>query len=91
MSVEWQGDHKLLSNEEKQHFERELARMGLDPSKFLVQVRHEPDVAGADGIDAIRYNLFITDLEHLDRDTCKLHGGHGKNWIAQFSKLRSSG
>lgn len=48
MSVEWQGDHKLLdASGEKQDFERELARLGLDPSKSLVEVRREPDVAEA--------------------------------------------
>ena len=90
MSVEWQGDHKLLGGGEKQDFERELTRMGRDPTKFLVEVRREPDLPGADGIDAIRYNVFITDLEHLDRDTCKLHGGHGKNWIAKFAQINTN-
>jgi hypothetical protein len=36
----------------------------------------------------IRYNVYITDLEHPDRDTRKLEGGHGKNWIAQFAQAR---
>ena len=89
MHVEWQGDHKLLdASGEKQDFERELTRLGLDARKFLVVVRREPDLPGADGIYAIRYNVFITDLEHLDRDTLKLDGGHGTNWIAQFAKVR---
>ena len=40
MSVEWQGDHKLLdASGEKQDFERELTRLGFEPSKFLVEVR----------------------------------------------------
>jgi hypothetical protein len=30
MSVEWQGDHRLLTDE-KVAFERELKRLGLDP------------------------------------------------------------
>jgi hypothetical protein len=87
MRVEWQGDHKQLGDDEKQDFERELTHLGLDPSKFLVEVRREPDLPGAHGIDAIRYNLFITDLEHPDRDTWKLHGGHGDKWIAQFARI----
>ena len=55
MHVEWQGDHRLLGDDVKQDFERELTRLGLDPSKFLVEVRREPDLPGADGLDAIRY------------------------------------
>ena len=54
MHVEWQGDHRLLGDDVKQDFERELTRLGLDPSKFLVEVRREPDLPGADGLDAIR-------------------------------------
>ena len=86
MSVEWQGDHKLLGNDEKQDFERALTRMGLDPSEFLVEVRREIDPQRS---DAMRYNVFITDLEHTERDTCKLHGGHGKNWIAKFAQINT--
>jgi hypothetical protein len=37
MPVEWQGDHKLLGGE-KPAFERELNRLGLEPSNFLVEV-----------------------------------------------------
>ena len=89
MSVEWQGDHKLLdASDEKEDFERELSRLGLDPSKFLAEVRREPDLPGADGLYTIRYNVYITDLEHPDRDTWKVEGGHGKNWIAQFAHAR---
>ena len=86
MSVEWQGDHKLLADE-KVAFERELKRLGLDPSNFLVEVRREPGVEGADTTAAIRYSVFITDLAHLENETCKLHGGHGKNWIDQYGKI----
>jgi hypothetical protein len=88
MGVEWQGDHRLLGDDVKQDFERELTRLGLDPSKFLVEVRREPDLRGADGLHTIRYNVYITDLAHPDRDTWKLHGGHGENWIAQFAQIR---
>ena len=88
MHVEWQGDHRLLGDDVKQDFERELTRLGLDPSKFLAEVRREPDLPGADGLDAIRYDVYITDLEHPDRDTWKLHGGQGENWIAQFAQIR---
>ena len=63
MHVEWQGDHRLLGDDVKQDLERELTRLGLDPSKFLVEVRREPDLPGADGLDAIRYDVYITDLE----------------------------
>ena len=89
MSVEWQGDHKLLdASGEKQDFERELTRLGFEPSKFLVEVRREPDLPGADGRYAIRYNIYVTDLDHTNRETLKLEGGHGENWIAEFSKAR---
>jgi hypothetical protein len=87
MHVEWQGDHRLLGDDVKQNFEREL-RLELDPSKFLVEVRRKPDMPGADGLYAIRYDVYITDLEHPDRDTWKLHGGHGENWIAQLAQIR---
>src|SRR6266478_3609504 len=90
MSVEWQGDHKQLGDDEKHDCERELTRLGLDPSKFLVEVRREPDLPGAEGINAIRYNVFITDLEHPDRDTWKLQGGHGKNWVAKLAQINTS-
>ena len=86
MSVEWQGDHKLLADE-KGAFELELQRLGLDPTNFLVEVRREPDVGGAKAPDAIRYTVFITDLAHLEHETCKLHGGHGKDWIEQYGKI----
>ena len=88
MHVEWQGDHRLLGDNVKQDFERELTRLGLDPSKFLVEVRREPGLPVTDGLDAIRYDVYITDLEHPDRDTWKLHGGQGENWIAQFAQIR---
>jgi hypothetical protein len=89
MSVEWQGDHKLLdASGEKEDFEHELSRLGLDASKFLAEVRREPDLPGADGLYATGYNVYVTDLEHPDRDTLKLEGGHGKNWIAQFAQAR---
>ena len=88
MSVEWQGDHKLLGDDVKQDFERELTRLGLDPSKFLAEVRREPELPGADGPHAIRYDVYITDLEHPDRDTWKLTGGAGENWIEQLAHVR---
>ena len=81
MHVEWQGDHKLLGDDVKKDFERELTRLGLDPSKFLVEVQREPDLPGADALHAIGYVIYITDLEHPDRDMWTLHGGHGENWI----------
>jgi hypothetical protein len=69
MHVVWQGDHKLLDKSgEKQDFERELTRLGLDPSKFLVEVRREPDLPGADGLYAVRYDVYISDLGHPDRE-----------------------
>ena len=85
MHVEWQGDHKMLSDDEKQDFERELKELGLDPSKFLVEVRREPGVEGAEGSHAIRYNIFVSDLAHPDRDTWSFYGGHF-DWIEQFRK-----
>jgi hypothetical protein len=85
MSVEWQGDHKLLTDE-KVAFERELKRLGLDPSNFLVEVRREPDVEGADGPAAMRYMVFITDLAHLEHETCNLHGGQGKDWMGNTER-----
>jgi len=86
MSVEWQGDHKLLADE-KVALERELKRLGLDPSNFLVEVRREPGVQGADTPGAIRYSVFITDLANLERETCKLHGGGNEDWIGQYRKI----
>lgn len=86
MPVEWQADHKLLGNE-KVEFERELQRLGLDPSNFLVEVRREPDVAGEEGPHARRYTIFISDIAHPERETCKLPGGHGKDWIERFGKI----
>ena len=88
MHVEWQGDHRLIGADVKQDFERELTRLGLDPSKFLAEVRREPDLPRADALDAAGYDVYITDLEHPDRDTWKLHGGQGENWIAQFAQIR---
>ena len=89
MNVEWQGDHRLLdASGEKQDFERELTRLGLDPSKFLVEVRRKPDLQGTEGLSAIPYSVYVTDLEHPDRDTLMLEGGHNQNWIAQFAKAR---
>jgi hypothetical protein len=88
MHVEWQGDYRLLDESgEKQAFERELIRLGLDPSKFMVEVRREPDLPAADGLHAVRYNVYITDLEHPERDTLKLDGGLGENWIAKFAQI----
>ena len=87
MHVEWQGDHTLLGDDVKQDFERELTRLERDSNKFLAEVRRQPDMSNADGLDAIRYDVYITDLEHPDRDTRKLQGGQGKNWIAQFAKI----
>ena len=83
MPVEWQGDHKLLGGE-KEGFERELRRLGLEPGDFLVEVRRELPAARAEGSPAIRYNVYINDLKHPDRDTWKLEGGPGRNWVAEF-------
>ena len=88
MHVEWQGDHRLLGDDVKQDFEREMTRLGLDPSKFLVEVQRESDLPGVDGLPAKRYVIYITDLEHPDRDTWTLHGGDGENWIAQLAQAR---
>ena len=88
MHPEWQGDHSLLGDDVKQAFERELTRLDLDPSKFLVEVRREPLLPGTDEVSAIGYDIYITDLEHPDRDTWKLHGGQGENWIAQLAQAR---
>ena len=86
MAVEWQGDHKLLGNE-KAEFERELTRLGFDPDNFLVEVRRERDVEGAAGGDAIRYSVFISDVAHPEHETCKLQGGHDKDWIGRYGKI----
>lgn len=87
MSVEWQGDHRLLTDE-KVAFERELKRLGFDPSNFLVEVRREPDDGKrADTSGATRYTVFITDLAHPEHETCKLRGGHSKDWIGQYGKI----
>jgi hypothetical protein len=86
MSVEWQGDHKLLGDA-KAAFESELERLGFDPSNFLVEVRREAEATGAVAADAIPYTIFITDVAHPDHETCKLHGGHGKDWIGQYAKI----
>jgi hypothetical protein len=88
MSVEWQGDHRLLGDDVKQDFERELTRLGLAPDKFLAEVRREPDLPDAAGRGAIRYNVYVSDLENPDRDTLTLRGGPGENWIAQFAQAR---
>ena len=37
MHVEWQGDHRLLGDDVKQDFERELTRLGLDPRSWIAQ------------------------------------------------------
>jgi hypothetical protein len=84
MPVEWQGDHKLIGDE-KLAFEHELERLGFDPSNFLVEVRRDVEAGGEP--DAIRYNLYITDVAHPEHETCRLHGGHGKDWIAQYGKI----
>jgi hypothetical protein len=86
MPVEWQGDHKLLGDEKPQ-LERELQRLGFDPGQFLVEVRRELDAEGAEGPDAIRDTVYITDVAHPDHETCKLHGGHGKDWVEQYGKI----
>lgn len=86
MSIEWQGDHKLLG-EEKAAFESELERLGIDPGHLLVEVRREPDAQGAVGHEAIRYNVFISNVAHPERETCKLHGGHGRDWIGRYGKI----
>ena len=86
MRVVWQGDHKLLGETgEKEDFERELKRLGYDPNQFLVEVRREPDAPAADGLSAIRYKLYITELG-TDKETLVLEGGHGKAWLAQFAQ-----
>jgi hypothetical protein len=89
MPVEWQGDHKLLGALKSQ-FERELERLGFDPGNFLVEVRREPDVEGAQGSDAIRYSVYISDVAHPEHETCNLHGGHGKDWIGRYGKIVTS-
>lgn len=87
MHVEWQGDHKMLDRSgEKQDFEAEVKRLGHDPRQYIVVVRREPDVAGADGLYPIRYKVHITRLVGADQETLTLSGGHGKAWVAQFAQ-----
>jgi len=88
MSIEWQGDHKLLTHE-KTAFELELKRLGRDPDNFLVEVRRDSEVKGAESADAMQYSVYITDVAHPEHETCKLHGGHGKDWIGQYGKIVS--
>lgn len=88
MHVEWQGEHRLLGDDVKQEFERELTRLGLDPGKFLAEVQRETDAPGGAGPSAIRFNVFVSDLEHPDRDTWTLSGSQGENWIAQLAQVR---
>jgi hypothetical protein len=89
MPVEWQGDHRLLGDEKKD-FERELRQVGLEPSDFLVQVRRESSLGGSDSVEAVSYDVYINDLKHPERETWKLQGGQGKNWVAQFVKAVKS-
>ena len=89
MPVEWQGDHKLLGPQ-RSAFERELERLGMAAGNFLVQVRREADVEGAEGADAIRYTVYISDVAHPERETCKLHGGQGRDWIGRYGKIVTS-
>jgi hypothetical protein len=55
-----------------------------------VEMRRESDVEGADGPDAMRYNVFITEVAHLEHETCKVHGGRGKDWIGRYGKIVTS-
>lgn len=89
MPVEWQGDHTLLGDE-RQKFEGELKRLGFDPGNFLVEVRREAEGEAAGGPAAAHYTVFISDLAHPEHDTCKLHGGPGKDWIGRYAKIVTS-
>ena len=86
MSVEWQGDHKLLRSEVKQDLERELTRRVQGSTTFLVEVRRDSDSQGAS--DANRYVIFITDMAHPEHETWTLRGGEDENWVAQLAKVR---
>ena len=86
MSVEWQGDHKLLRSEVKQDLERELTRRVQGSTTFLVEVRRDSDSQGAS--DANRYVIFITDTAHPEHETWTLRGGEDENWVAQLAKVR---
>lgn len=92
MAVEWQGDHKILGSNIKQDFERELKRLRLEQSDFIVEVRRDSTQTGASGPEATRYNVFVTELGRPDKDTVKLEGGPGEDWIGQLeTKLRHRG
>ena len=83
MSVQWQGDHKLLDKtREKQDFESELRRLGYDPSQFVVLVRREVGAPGPEG-KPTRYKLYVNQVGPGQK-TLILEGGPGNNWIAQF-------
>jgi len=86
MRVEWQGDHKMLDESVKQDFEREVERLGHDPSQYIVVIRREPGVAGSDGLLPLRYKVHITRLVGSDPETLTLSGGDGTAWVAQFAK-----
>jgi len=85
MPVEWQRDHKTLSPEVKDAFQQEAAGLGLE--KLIVEVVKEVAAETSEGSSASRYTIYITDLQHLDRETVTLHAGHGKGWITEFAKL----
>jgi hypothetical protein len=69
MAIEWQGDHRIIGNDIKQGFERELEHLGLAQRDFIVEVRRETDLLGAAGLHAMRYKIFVTELEHPDKET----------------------
>jgi hypothetical protein len=92
MAVEWQGDHRIIGDEIKRDFERELERLRLAQRDFIVEVRREPDLPGAAVPGAMRYRVFVTELEHPDKETWTLDGGPGEDWIGQFARsVRSRG
>ncbi len=88
MSVQWQGDHRLLDERrEKEDFESELRRLGYDPSKFVVLVRRDAGTPGPEG-KPVHYKVFINEVGH-HQQTLIFRGGPGKNWIAEF--VRATG
>ena len=92
MTVEWQGDHKMLGDGVKQGFERELRRLRLDKSDFIVEVRREPNPSAGRGLEERRYDVFVSELGRPDKDTLKLEGGQGEDWIRQLeAKLKHRG
>ena len=85
--VKWRGDYHLLAPGEMAAFVSQLTALGYNPKAFRVRVRRAAEAP--EGV--LRYTVFVCpDLEASALSGKRYIGGHGADWVSEFSRSAST-